>query len=643
MCGIAVMLALGGRGADKAALERMTASLRHRGPDGDGRYIAGPVGLGFRRLSILDLSHAADQPMATQDGQLVLVFNGEIYNYIELRQELEGLGHRFRSTGDTEVLLHAYQQWGQDCLQRFNGMWAFVVYDRRRGVLFGSRDRFGVKPLYIYRDGNAVLLASEIKAVLHSGLSSAKPNWRVIAAYLLQHRLDESSESFFEGIEQIPAGTAFEIDLNGGMKTWRYWSLPQAEANQADNPAENFAGLFEDSVRLRMRSDVPVGVCLSGGLDSTAVICAMARLRGSNTGQPLHAFSYHSPEFDESSYIAETIGMTHAQLNRIHSDPARAWGALDKILSFHDEPVHAMAAVAGFELMGLAASNGVKVVLNGQGADEVIGGYSSYFRDYWYTLLNNGDLRGAWAEIGAFTSAHGGSQAGLFSSVFRHFAKVALSGTSSYQRLARWRQRRPQEHHAWFADDLCRQLDPAGAETRDWSLDASLKSSVERAPLPLYLRLEDRNSMAHSVEARVPFLDYRLVSLVFKSGIQWKIRGPWNKYLLREAMRQRIPESVRTRIDKWGFPIPQGKWISGAWFQLLQEFLESRDMRERGIYNLPEIRRDLDLHRQGKIDITGKLFSVVQLELWSRRLKAFGQQAAQAVHAEPLETAPQSP
>jgi asparagine synthase (glutamine-hydrolysing) len=627
------MLGLGKRRADKAVLERMTASLWHRGPDGEGMYIAGPVGLGFRRLSILDLSHAADQPMATEDGQLVLVFNGEIYNYVELRQELEALGHRFRSTGDTEVLLHAYQEWGRDCLERFNGMWAFVVYDRQRGLLFGSRDRFGVKPLYVYRDKNAVLLASEIKALLHSGLCSAGPNWRVIAEYLLQHRLDESTETFFEGIEHIPPGTAFEIDLKGGMKTWRYWCLPEAAAQEVENPTEKFAELFEDSVRLRMRSDVPVGVCLSGGLDSSAIICAMARLRGSDTGQPLHAFSYHAPEFDESRYIADTISMTQAHLNRLDSDPVRAWSALDKVLSFQDEPVHAMAAVAGFELMALAASNGVKVVLNGQGADEVIGGYSSYFRDYWYTLLNNGNLRGAWTEIGAFTSSHGGSRTQLFSSVFRHFAKVALSRTDSYQRLTRWRKRRGAHSHAWFANDLSRQLDLGNHQTGDWSLDATLKSSVERAPLPLYLRLEDRNSMAHSVEARTPFLDYRLVSLVFKSGIQWKIRGPWNKYLLREAMRQRIPESVRTRIDKWGFPVPQGKWISGAWFQLLQEFLDSRDMRERGIYNLPEIRRDLDLHRQGKIDVTGKLFSVVQLELWSRRLKSLGQPAAEAVHA----------
>jgi asparagine synthase (glutamine-hydrolysing) len=621
------MLGLNETHADKAVVERMTASMWHRGPDGGGIYIAGPVGLGFRRLSILDLSHAADQPMASEDGQLILVFNGEIYNYVELRRELETLGHQFKSTGDTEVLLHSYREWGRECLEKFNGMWAFVIYDLRRGLLFGSRDRFGVKPLYFYRGKNCVLFASEIKAFLNSGICRTGPNWKVISAYLLWHRLDESTESFYEGIEQIYPGTAFEIDLKGELKTWHYWSLPEVSAEEVENPARQFADLFEDSVRLRMRSDVPVGVCLSGGLDSTAIICAMARHWKEGPEQPLHAFAYYAAEFDESSYIADTIKMTQAHLNRLDVDPLQAWSTLDKVLSFHDEPVHAMSAVIGFELMALAASNGVRVVLNGQGADEVIGGYSSYFRDYWYTLLNNGNLRDAWNEIGKFASVHGGSQVKLFLSVVRHLVKVTLRQADTYQRFARWKNHRDARRHPWFTMELSEQVNIDGRQNNDWTLDAILRQSVERGPLPLYLRLEDRNSMAHSVESRLPFLDYRLVSLVFKSATQWKMRGPWNKYLLREAMRQRIPESVRTRVDKWGFPVPQGKWISGAWYNLLQELLESQDMRERGIYNLAEIRRDLELHRQGKMDVSNKLFSVVQLELWSRRQKSLGRLA----------------
>ena len=621
------MLGLRGTLADTAVIERMTASMLHRGPDGDGIYIDGAVGLGFRRLSILDLSHAADQPMASDDGQLILVFNGEIYNYVELRRELESLGHQFKSTGDTEVLLHSYREWGRDCLKKFNGMWAFVIYDRRRRLLFGSRDRFGVKPMFFYRSKDCLLFASEIKAFLGSGICHSGPNWKVVSDYLLRQSLDESAESFFEGIEKIAPGSAFEVSLSGDFTTWRYWSLPEVDAEQEDDPAGQFAELFEDAVRLRMRSDVPVGVCLSGGLDSTAIICAMARQWGGSQ-QPLHAFTYHAVEFDESPYIADTIRQTQAHLNLLETNPLQAWSTLGKVLHFHDEPVHAMSAVIGFELMGLAASKGVKVVLNGQGADEVIGGYSSYFSDYWYTLLRDGKVREVWNEIDSFTSLHGGNNLSLFLTALRQLVKVALRKANSYQQLARWKNRRAIRRHPWFTTELSEQTERDDRPGNHWTLDGILRQSVERGPLPLYLRLEDRNSMAHSVESRLPFLDYRLVSLVFKSAAQWRIRGPWNKYLLREAMRQRIPESVRTRVDKMGFPVPQGKWISGAWYNLLQEFLESQAMRERGIYDLAAIRRDLDLHRQGKVDVSGMLFSVVQLELWASQHKALGRLAA---------------
>lgn len=285
------MLRHDGTPVDRAVVERMTASMWHRRPDAAGIYATGAVGLGFRRLSILDLSHAADQPMISDDGQLTLIFNGEIFNYVELRRELEALGHRFRSSGDTEVLLCSYRQCGPACLERLNGMWAFLIYDARRSILFGARDRFGVKPLYIHRSTDRVLLASEIKALLSSGVCATGPNWSEISAYLLRSRLDEGTESFYKHIEQIPAGTAFELDHAGKLNAWRYWSLPEAAPQNVKDPASEFAELFEDSVRLRMRSDVPVGVCLSGGLDSTAIICAMAR-QWNGSLQPLHAFVY---------------------------------------------------------------------------------------------------------------------------------------------------------------------------------------------------------------------------------------------------------------------------------------------------------------------------------------------------------------
>ena len=229
MCGLVVMLGLGGRQADAAVLSQMARSIAHRGPDDSGLYLDHQVGFGFRRLAILDLSPTGHQPMCSEDGELVIVFNGEIYNYIELREELRAAGHCFRSTSDTEVLLAAYREWGPECLGRLNGMWAFVIHDRRRGVLFGARDRFGVKPLFVHHGKDAWLLASEVKAILASGCYVRETNWQVAADFLLHGKLDETPATFYAGIEQVPPGCAFEIRLDGTWRQWTYWSLSDIE------------------------------------------------------------------------------------------------------------------------------------------------------------------------------------------------------------------------------------------------------------------------------------------------------------------------------------------------------------------------------------------------------------------------------
>ena len=245
MCGIAVAIGLNGRPIERIAVERMAKSLFHRGPDDGGVYVDGSVGMGFRRLSILDLSDAGHQPMVSQDGQFVLVFNGEIFNYIELRSELRQLGHQFRSSGDSEVLLAAYRQWGRDCLPKLNGMWAFVIYDRQHRRMFGSRDRFGVKPLYYSRSSTVIQFASEIKALRASGCHQGELNWRTSAKFLLEGRLDSQGETFYEGIQQISPGSGFELTLDGAWHEWSFWSLDGLPPTVSDNPAKTFADLFE--------------------------------------------------------------------------------------------------------------------------------------------------------------------------------------------------------------------------------------------------------------------------------------------------------------------------------------------------------------------------------------------------------------
>jgi asparagine synthase (glutamine-hydrolysing) len=621
MCGFAAVVGLNGKPVERSTVATMASSMLHRGPDEGGVYDGGPVALGFRRLSILDLSPAGSQPMASDDGQHVIVFNGEIFNYVELRDDLRARGHRFRSTGDTEVLLAAYREWGADCLQRLNGMWAFCVWDRRRQTLFGARDRFGVKPLYLHRTPSCLLFASEIKAIRASGQYQPRPDWSTAARFLLEERLDEGTETFYAGIERIPPGTAFEVDTRGGFRQWRYWWLAHLPRQSIDDPVRPFAELFEDAVRLRMRSDVPVGVSLSGGLDSTSIACAAARHRGdcaADGTHPLMAFSYASPEFDESAYISDTVAWTGIDFKQVHVVPVALWDELPTVLRFHDEPVHSMTALIGFRIMQAASASGVKVVLNGQGADETLGGYPSYFRNYWYTLLRRGDLGRLWSEVHAHAALHGGSARTVLGRLVRRLLQSELRRAGGYRGLVAWGRRQQARRHPWFSPDLADRLVPADRAPLDLTLDSALLRSVEQSPLPLYLRIEDRNSMAHSVEARVPFLDYRLVSLAFTLREEWKTRGPWNKYVLREAMRGRMPESVRTRPDKMGFPVPSRTWLAGDLSTAVLNLLGDRSFRERGIFRPEAIRRDLERHRRGEIDVSRQLFNIVQFEVWSR-------------------------
>ena len=624
MCGLVSVVGVDGAAVDPLVVARMSRSLRHRGPDDEGSYVAGSVGLAFRRLSILDLSPAGHQPMFSPCGDLVIVFNGEIYNYLELRKELESLGHRFRSRGDTEVLLHSYAEWGHDCLKRLNGMWAFLIHDRRRNVLFGARDRFGKKPLYRYQTDSHELIGSEIKAILASGQYRGGVNWNTASRFYLQDNFfeyeDLRGETFYSDITQFPAGSAFELDSYGKWKEWRYWDISDVVHDSVSDPAESFYTLFEDAVRLRLRSDVPVGIFLSGGLDSTSIACAVARLRNGSAGQataPLLAFSYQAKEFDESTYINDTVRQTGVELITCRPDPRQLWESLERVLWFQDEPVHSMVAVITFELSRLAAARGVKVILNGGGPDEFLG-YPDFAHHHWRRLVQAGRLARAWREVAAYHAAHGGSAGRDFSKILAAQMRAAIRRVPGGRQLAGWKRSRQRRNSSWFTPDLISHLQSHVRRSSEMAADSVLHHAVQAAPLPYYLRLEDRNSMAHSIEARMPFLDCRLVSLAFSLPEEWKVRGPWNKYVLRAAMRNRIPEPVRSRLDKMGFPAPAKAWFGDAFYGPMHDLLSTRELRERGIYQPDVIRRDLERHRDGAIDVSRQLFNLFEFEVWAR-------------------------
>ena len=613
------MLALNGGAPDPFRLARMTALLRHRGPDDDDVLIDGPVGFGFRRLSILDLSPAGHQPMRTPDGLATVVYNGEIYNFVELRAELAALGYRFRSSGDTEVLLNAYRAWGPACVERLNGMFAFVIHDRVRGCLFGARDRFGIKPLYRWQTRDVAIFASEIKAIRASGLYTTRVNERTVASFLAESRLDETDQTFYENVVQVPSAHAFEIDYAGRYREWRYWSIPSDRDAAPGNPAEAFAELFEDAVRVHMRSDVPVAVHLSGGLDSTSIACASARVRaGANASGPLAAFCYEDPRFDERRYVDATLAQTHAEAVRLAASPQALWDSLPQALWHHDEPVHSMTALVGYRLMELTAQRGIKVILNGQGADETLGGYPSYFRDYWHTLLAGGAVRNAWGEIRRHHSVHGCSPGGRAVDLVRYAVQNALQRAAPYRAMSRRRWRQRVQAQAWLADDVRAAVPYEAAQPA--GLDGALRHSVAVGPLPIYLRVEDRNASAHSVEARVPFLDHRLVSLAFSLPPQWRMRGPWNKFVLREAMKGRIPEIVRVRPDKMGFPTAAARWFRSELQEPLRALLHDASFRSLGWFRHERLLAMFEEHRAGAADHSEALFKAAQLHHWHSNL-----------------------
>jgi asparagine synthase (glutamine-hydrolysing) len=614
----------------------MADSLGHRGPDDSGVLADGRAAFAFRRLSILDLSPAGHQPFSSEDGSVALVFNGEIYNYAELRDELRALGHHFRSTGDTEVLLHAYLEWGVDCLQRLNGMWAFLIHDRRQERVFGARDRFGVKPLYCASHDGAWYFGSEIKALqVALPATGTKVDVGRVARFIAAGRLEQlgaGPATFFDGISQVEPGSWFEIRPDGERRDHRYWRLPEEDAARPDDPVEEFAALFTDTVRLRMRSDVPVGVSLSGGLDSTAIISTMARLREeSGARTPLHAFSYMPPEFDERPFIERTIERTSATLHRVEADPASFWTELPRLLHHHDEPVHSATAYVSYNVYRTAAAAGVKVVLCGQGADETWGGYFPYFRDQWYTLLRSGRLGALRRQLGDYAAGHSVRVRDESIAVALRFVLVMAGRTALYR--AAMRQRRNESAYP-FRQLLHRDLAvalPTPESHADNSLRGMLVSGTMNAPLPLYLRLEDRNSMAHSVEARLPFLDFRLVSLAFRLGGEWKINGRWNKYLVRQALRGAIPEEVRTRVEKMGFPTPMAAWFRGDLQDRMAAMIDDAGFDRLGIFDRSAVRALLRRHRSGERSAASALFNVAQTEMW---LRLVGERAAAAPRAE---------
>jgi len=630
MCGIAGIVALDG--FDPGMLVSMTHLVKHRGPDGFGFAYGVPgtqnslevihnenrlaacarpiVGLGNRRLAILDLSPSGNMPMTTADGDLCVTYNGEIYNYRELRAELETLGHHFRSGSDTEVLLKAYAQWGEECVHRFNGMWSFALWDRRRQVLFCSRDRLGVKPFYYAFDGRTFYFGSEIKQLIYGANLPRVANARVVYHFLEQFLFDYSEATFFENIFQLRGGHSLTLQLRDplSLSTRRYWELGieagPTSSQKEDEIYEEFRERWESAVRLRLRSDVPVGSTLSGGIDSSAVICQARKLA---PNQKFHTFSscIEEKSMDERPFIAAVTKAIGSSGHLVYPRAGSFWERIDQISFHQDEPIQSGAVFAQWSVMEAAREQGVPVLLGGQGGDETLCGYQKYRYFYLWQLLREGNPR-AFSE--AFLSLRNGTQSSwTLTDASRYFPAPFRSSFSVADRICT----------PVFRDTFANQRIPIGVTQ---SIAERQKLDLTLTSIPSLLHLEDRNSMAHSIETRLPFLDYKLVEFAVNCPPAVKLKDGWSKWILREVMKGAMPEEVRLRRSKLGFDVPQTSWMR-----------EGLSNGHRHIWDTPELRmgRFLDarklaqetrrfLNGERSAMPTDPLFRAISLEHWAR-------------------------
>jgi len=603
MCGIA---GFAGFNNDKM-LKRMLISIKHRGPDDEGVYVdhGNKVSIGNKRLAIIDVK-TGHQPVHNENNSMWIVFNGEIYNYQELMEELMKTGHKFYTKSDTETVIHAYEEWGENCLNKFNGMWAFVIFDSKKQELFLARDRFGIKPLYYFCDSDRFIFGSEIKALLQYGMSII-PNDKIIYDYLVNGLLDHTEETFFEGIKRLmPAH--YMLVKRTGIEVKKYWDVPKINrdmdfSSKNDGEyAKRFYELLKDSVRLRLISEVPIGTCLSGGIDSSSIVSVINKILSSDIetrkviGKKQKTFSavYRNSKVDEREYIEEVVKATGVEKNYIFPSAQTFWKEIKKIVYHQDEPFTSTSIYAQWNVMKLARKK-VTVLLDGQGGDELLAGYLPYYGIFLLNLLRKKKMFPFARE---FISGLDIAMS-LFPQYFgRSRKRTAIKEILNKEFLARFGSEKKEE---WKTSEL---------------VDVLYKDLTTYS-IPQLLRYEDRNSMAFSLEARVPFLDYRIVEYVFSLPITQKIRNGWTKFVLRNAVKGVIPEKIRKRRGKIGFETPEMEWMIKLRHEIRKLFASKR-FEKRKYFNQKEVLEKFNDFCDRKLgeDFSRMFWRIINFEIW---------------------------
>ena len=620
MCGIAGLWHRDGKPVDRDTLARMTTVLAHRGPDDSGLHLDGEAGLGHRRLSIIDLSPAGHQPMANDDGTLHITYNGEIYNYIELRDELRSHGMSFRSSSDTEVLLKAYQRWGAGCVPRLNGIWAFAIWDSRKRELFCSRDRFGVKPFHYAEVGDTFVFGSEAKAVLASDLVERAPNWEVIHRYLALNLTHVDSQTFFRDIRELPAAHNLAVTRHG-LDLARYWDLPPvgpADERSDETWMREYSDLLDDSTRLQMRSDVPVGCCLSGGLDSTSLTQRAAE-QSSISMETFTAYLPH-PSYDEREPVQAFAERMSGRISpHLVAPDLDSWFDEHKrVVYHHDEPHAGLIAAAQWEVMRRAHDCGVKVLLDGQGADESLGGYNFFIESLAADMLRGGNVVGMMRLLTEFEDRRGSGVLTGLGRLGRTALRATRSRSSLYALEGAVAQRALPLDAGWLGE--MGSLRVPTIQRAGSRLDSEIATALQTTMLPTLLTFEDRSSMAFSIESRVPYLDHRLVELAFGLPRHLRVEGTRTKVILRRIMENRLPAEIVDAKLKKVFGTPYQLWFSPALMGAARELLGDRAFRERPFVDARRLERWMGGWSRGAGDrrMAFQVWNMVNMELWFR-------------------------
>lgn len=555
MCGIAGAIGLNGQTVESSLIEKMTRAVAHRGPDGEGVLIDGNVGLGHRRLAIVDLSADGAQPMTARQGRYTVVFNGEIYNYLELRAELQALGHVFVTRSDTEVLLAAYAEWGAACVRRFNGMWAFALYDRASKRLFCSRDRFGKKPFYYLHNYNWFAFGSEIRQLI-TLLPARRADQQALLKFIVGNLAEGLEQTFFEGVRKLPGGHNLTFDLQSGkMRIERYYELTidRSLAGISNEEAvERFSAALSDAIRLRVRADVPVGTCLSGGLDSSSVATLAASIYREEAQRPFAAITACSEQTDndESDYAAQVVEHNHMLWHRVQPDYDDFAAALPAVVEAQEEPFPSLSIAMQYFVMRCAREQALPVLLDGQGGDETLLGYERYFAAHYLGQARSHGWLRALAAMRESSANNTMMSAHRVLGYFAYFTSARV----------RWQNYRRRHSYLRTLPEMFEEVRMYAEANHD--IQALQKLEIERTNLPALLRYEDKNAMWHSIETRLPFLDYRLVELSLSLPGSAKLSKGWTKHVLRQSMAGKMPDSIVWRRNKFGFEAPQRLWFA---------------------------------------------------------------------------------